>query len=305
MGRGSRLPAERLAAWARFASGTSSRRRQRSIATIQGHKDAILSVAFSPDGSTIATGSYDKLVKLWDAATGKELRTLKEHSDAVYSVAFLPGGTQLVSGAGDRTLKIWDVQQRHAPLHHLRRARCRLRSGRSPVRLETRGGWRRSHDPHVDVEWRCRLGRRSGRHAADVGVRRTAMPSSASPTPPTGRRSSRPAPIARSRSGTRQRWERNGCSSRSRTGCSALALSGDGRWLAAGRYDGTLGLYSLANGGAGEQFVVPKEMSRGAGLGSGLGGSGDPTGRERTTALSRGERAKQRAQRLGVGPQAH
>jgi hypothetical protein len=34
-------------------------------------------------------------------------------------------------------------------------------------------------------------------------------------------------------------------------------LSGDGRWLAAGRYDGTLGLYSLANGGAGEQFVVP------------------------------------------------
>jgi WD40 repeat protein len=36
-----------------------------------------------------------------------------------------------------------------------------------------------------------------------------------------------------------------------------LALSGDGQWLAAGRYDGTLGLYSLANGGAGEQFVVP------------------------------------------------
>ena len=84
---GSRLPAERPAASARSASGTSSGPPARAIATIQGHKDAILCVAFSPDGSTIATGSYDKLVKLWDAATGKELRTLKEHSDAVYSVA--------------------------------------------------------------------------------------------------------------------------------------------------------------------------------------------------------------------------
>src|SRR5438309_1181962 len=49
-----------------------------------GHKDAILDLAFSPDGRMLASTGYDRLIKLWDAATGTELRTLKDHSDAVY-----------------------------------------------------------------------------------------------------------------------------------------------------------------------------------------------------------------------------
>ncbi len=81
----------------------------RLISTLKGHKDCIYSVAWSPDGKLIATGSYDKTVKLWDVATGKELRNLQDHIDAVFAVAFSPNGKRLASASQDRTVKIWDV----------------------------------------------------------------------------------------------------------------------------------------------------------------------------------------------------
>ena len=77
--------------------------------TMQGHKDCIYSVAWSPDGKLIATGSYDRSVKLWDVTTGKELRNLQDHIDAVFAVAFSPDGKRLASASQDRTIKIWDV----------------------------------------------------------------------------------------------------------------------------------------------------------------------------------------------------
>jgi WD40 repeat protein len=76
---------------------------------LAGHKDLLLGVAFRPDGKVLATCGYDRLIKLWDTATGKELRTLKDHSDSVYGVAFSPDGSLLVSGAADRAVKVWDV----------------------------------------------------------------------------------------------------------------------------------------------------------------------------------------------------
>ncbi|HMD97795.1 MAG TPA: c-type cytochrome domain-containing protein [Terriglobia bacterium] len=82
------------------------------VKTIEGHADCIYSVAWSPNGPNekmLATGSYDKMVKLWDVETGKELRNLKDHIDAVFSVAFSPDGQRLASGAQDRTVKVWDV----------------------------------------------------------------------------------------------------------------------------------------------------------------------------------------------------
>ncbi len=79
------------------------------LRTLVGHKDCIYSVAVSPDGKLLASGSYDKLVKLWEAEAGKELRTLKDHIDAVFAVTFSPDGKRLASGAQDRTVKIWDV----------------------------------------------------------------------------------------------------------------------------------------------------------------------------------------------------
>jgi WD40 repeat protein len=79
------------------------------LRTLRGHHDCIYSVAFSPDGKLLASGSYDKLIKLWDPASGKELRTLKDHIDAVFAVAFSPDGKWLASGSQDNSVKIWDV----------------------------------------------------------------------------------------------------------------------------------------------------------------------------------------------------
>lgn len=83
------------------------------VKTIEGHKDCIYSVAWSPDGKLIASGSYDKMVKLWDAATGKELKNLQDHIDAVFAVAFSPDGKRLASASQDRTVKIWDIATGH------------------------------------------------------------------------------------------------------------------------------------------------------------------------------------------------
>jgi tetratricopeptide (TPR) repeat protein len=65
-------------------------------------------VAFSPDGQRLASGSNDNTVKIWDSATGQELRPLKGHANGVWSVAFSPDGQRLASGSEDNTVKIWD-----------------------------------------------------------------------------------------------------------------------------------------------------------------------------------------------------
>ena len=79
------------------------------VRTIVGHKDCIYSIAWSPDGMLIASGSYDRMIKLWNAGTGTEVRNLQDHIDAVFSVAFSPDGKRLASASQDRTVKIWDV----------------------------------------------------------------------------------------------------------------------------------------------------------------------------------------------------
>jgi len=67
-------------------------------AILKGHTSLVISVAFSPDGKTLASASWDETIKLWDVATGKEQATLKGHTDAVWSVAFSPDGQTLASG---------------------------------------------------------------------------------------------------------------------------------------------------------------------------------------------------------------
>jgi eukaryotic-like serine/threonine-protein kinase len=76
---------------------------------LRGHEGAVTAVAFSPDDRLIASGSADKKVKLWDAATGKEVRTLDGHTAHVTSLAFSPDGRRLVSAGADRTVRLWDT----------------------------------------------------------------------------------------------------------------------------------------------------------------------------------------------------
>ena len=75
------------------------------------HSRSVYSVAFSPDGKTIATGSLDTTVKLW-SVDGRELKTFTGHSDRVYSVAFSPDGKTIATGSKDKTVKLWSVDGR-------------------------------------------------------------------------------------------------------------------------------------------------------------------------------------------------
>ncbi len=79
---------------------------------LKGHSEAIYSTAFNKDGTILATGSFDKTVRLWDAATGKQLREFggtAGHQSLVLSVAFSPLGDQIASGGSDNLARVWDV----------------------------------------------------------------------------------------------------------------------------------------------------------------------------------------------------
>ena len=75
------------------------------LQTLEGHSSSVMSVAFSPDGQTIVSGSEDKTVKVWEAATGSLQRTLEGHLSYVTSVAFSPDGQTIVSESVDKTVK--------------------------------------------------------------------------------------------------------------------------------------------------------------------------------------------------------
>ena len=84
----------------------------RRLAVLEDHRSSVNSVAFSPNGMVLASGSSDRTIKVWHAETSTQIADLKGHPGKVNSVAFSPNGVLLASGASDGTIKVWDLARR-------------------------------------------------------------------------------------------------------------------------------------------------------------------------------------------------
>jgi WD40 repeat protein len=93
-----------------FEWGYWNRLCHQDLMTLRGHEGPIWSVAFSPDGTRMITGSEDNTARIWDVATGREVSILKGHASDVIAAIFSPDGRHIVTGSYDTTAKVWDAR---------------------------------------------------------------------------------------------------------------------------------------------------------------------------------------------------
>jgi len=79
------------------------------VQVLEGHTDGVDSVAFSPNGQFLVSGSYDNSVRLWNIDSGEQVQMLEGHTNDVSSVAFSPDGQFLVSGSRDKSVRLWNI----------------------------------------------------------------------------------------------------------------------------------------------------------------------------------------------------
>ena len=82
---------------------------ERVLAVLRGHNNRVSNLAFSPDGTRIATASYDNTARVWDAASGLGIAQLAGHSDIVEMVQFSPDGRYVVTASRDKSARLWDA----------------------------------------------------------------------------------------------------------------------------------------------------------------------------------------------------
>lgn len=78
----------------------------------EAHRDSIFALAFTPDGKTLSSAGYDRIIRLWTigAETSKPARELRDHSDTVYALSIHPSGKLLASASADRSVKVWNIE---------------------------------------------------------------------------------------------------------------------------------------------------------------------------------------------------
>ena len=79
-------------------------------AILSGHTYQVTSLAFSPDGTSLVSGSYDKTIKLWDVQTGGVVKTFQGHTNRVWSISISADHMIIASGSDDKTIHLWDIQ---------------------------------------------------------------------------------------------------------------------------------------------------------------------------------------------------
>ncbi len=82
----------------------------RQLHTLEAHSAWVESLAFSPDGKILASGSHDETIRLWNIQTGQCLQVITDHTSGIKSLAFSHDGTTLASGSNDQTVRLWDIQ---------------------------------------------------------------------------------------------------------------------------------------------------------------------------------------------------
>jgi WD40 repeat protein/serine/threonine protein kinase len=108
IGRAGRTMADRSKEYASNSVEVLDAKTGRVLHTLIGHTAEVVCIAFSPDSRRIATGSWDRLIKLWDPDIGREVCTLRGHTAGVLVLGFSPDGRRLVSGGIDFTARVWD-----------------------------------------------------------------------------------------------------------------------------------------------------------------------------------------------------
>ncbi|MGI6456439.1 MAG: c-type cytochrome domain-containing protein [bacterium] len=209
-------------------------------AEIKGHTDCIYDVEFAPDGKTFATCSYDRLIKLWSVESFTETSTLKDHVDAVYEIEFSPDGERLASVAADRTLKIWDVEQgkRLFTLSEPQESLFSVAFHPSGKKVIAAGADRMIREWDIDETAGTMT---VSKFSHEGGVLRVIYS-------PDGRTVYSSAEDNQIKSWNTEEYLESRVISDQSDWVNALAISPDGKYLAAGRYDGSLTVYEAESG---------------------------------------------------------